>query len=90
MTSKKWNCNEFVESTNTSNKSEYVCYCNFVTEDDIVEAMKKGAKTVQDVIILTGAMKNSNCPVNNPKGVCCYPDIVATYNKHIKLINEEI
>lgn len=86
MTKNKWNCNEFVESTNESNIGEYVCYCDLVIEDDIVEAMKNGAKTVKEVIDFTGAMKNSNCAVNNPKGVCCYSDIVAVYNKHINLI----
>jgi hypothetical protein len=27
-------------------------------------------------------MKNSNCAVNNPKGTCCYPDIVYVFNNH--------
>lgn len=52
-----------------------------------MKAIENGAKSVKDVIDLTGAMKNSNCAVNNPKGICCYSDIVAVYNKHIKLIN---
>ncbi len=61
---------------------EYVCYCNHVTEQDIVDAIQKGASTVKEVIEATGAMKNSNCAVNNPKGVCCYSDIVYVFNKH--------
>lgn len=61
---------------------EYVCYCNHVTEQDIVNAMKTGAVTVKDVIKITGAMRNSNCAVNNPKGICCYSDIVYIFNKH--------
>lgn len=71
---------------NNSNKGEvvigeYVCYCNHVTEDDIKDAMAKGAKSVEEVIKNTGAMKNSNCAVNNPKGTCCYSDIVYVFNK---------
>ncbi|ULO02102.1 hypothetical protein AVANS_1492 [Campylobacter sp. RM5004] len=62
---------------------EYVCYCNKVTEDDIKSVIKKGAKTIQEVIKITQAMKNSNCVVNNPKGTCCYPDIVYVFNKSI-------
>lgn len=61
---------------------EYVCYCNHVTEQDIIEAIANGSSTVKDVIDKTGAMKNSNCVVNNPKGVCCYSDIVYVFNKH--------
>ncbi|WMJ77149.1 MULTISPECIES: (2Fe-2S)-binding protein [unclassified Sedimentibacter] len=61
---------------------EYVCYCNHVTEQDIIVAIENGALTVKDVIEATGAMKNSNCAVNNPKGVCCYSDIVYVFNKH--------
>ncbi|MGL5652199.1 MAG: (2Fe-2S)-binding protein [Paraclostridium sp.] len=61
---------------------EYVCYCNHVTEGDIQDAIAQGAKTVQEVIKITGAMKNSNCAVNNPKGTCCYSDIVYVFNKY--------
>lgn len=61
---------------------EYVCYCNHVTENDIKDSILKGAITVQEVIKATGAMKNSNCAVNNPKGSCCYPDIVYVFNKY--------
>lgn len=63
---------------------EYVCYCNHVTENDIKDAILKGAKTVQEVIQATGAMKNSNCAVNNPKGTCCHSDIVYVFNKYKK------
>ena len=61
---------------------EYVCYCNHVKEEDIVKAMQQGADTVEKVIQTTGAMKNSNCAINNPKGTCCYSDIVYVFNKH--------
>lgn len=60
---------------------EYVCYCNHVTERDIEEAIIAGAQSVEDVIKITGAMQNSNCAANNPKGTCCYPDIVCVFNR---------
>lgn len=60
----------------------YICYCSKVTEQDIVSAViDRGAKTIEEVIEITGAMKNSNCLVNNPKGVCCYADIADIFNK---------
>ena len=61
---------------------KYVCYCNHVTEKDIIKSIENGAKSVEDVIKITGAMKNSNCAVNNPKGTCCYSDIVNVFNKY--------
>lgn len=61
---------------------DYICYCNHVTEQDIINAIKNGASTIEAVIEITGAMKNSNCAVNNPKGLCCYSDIVNVFNKH--------
>ena len=61
---------------------EYVCYCNHVTEQDIIDAMDNGADTIEKVIEVTGAMKNSNCKVNNPKGTCCHRDIMDVINKN--------
>lgn len=64
---------------------EYICYCNKVSEEDIIKAiLEKGAKSVDEVIRLTGAMVNSNCKLNNPKGICCYPDIVRVFNENKK------
>lgn len=60
----------------------YVCYCNYVTENDIKNSIKEGAQSVEEVIKNTGAMKISNCAVNNPKGTCCYLDIVHVFNKY--------
>lgn len=73
----------FVKNENTGVLQAYICYCNHVTKDDIIHAIRvKGAKTVDEVIKLTGAMQHSNCVVNNPKGVCCYPDILETFNHY--------
>lgn len=63
---------------------EYICYCNHVKEEDIVKAIEQGADTVESVIQFKGAMKNSNCVVNNPKDTCCYSDIVYVFNKYRK------
>lgn len=65
-------------------RGEYVCYCNKVTEAQIREAMEAGAVSVEQVIRITGAMVNSNCRVNNPKGSCCYPDILRVFQKYKK------
>jgi NAD(P)H-nitrite reductase large subunit len=54
--------------TNKRESGEYVCYCSKVTEKMIEEAIRDGADSPEKVIEATGAMKNSNCEVNNPKG----------------------
>lgn len=56
-------------------KPKYVCYCSKVTEEDVIKAVVKGARDVNAVVELTGAMKNSNCLKNNPTGKCCHNQI---------------
>ena len=77
----KESCCSCSEQVNNVVIGEYVCYCNHVSEQDIINAIENGADTVESVIKVTGAMKNSNCAVNNPKGTCCYSDIVYVFNK---------
>ena len=48
-------------------KPTYVCYCDKVTEQDIEAAVLQGARTVKQVIQMTGAMSHCNCAVENPK-----------------------
>ncbi|WP_416337025.1 Csac_0668 family 2Fe-2S cluster-binding (seleno)protein [Desulfitobacterium sp.] len=65
---------------------KYACYCSKVTEDKVIEAVvKHGAKTVQEVNTITGAMKNSNCKENNPLGVCCHKIIQEAIEKGLKM-----
>ncbi|ABR50082.1 hypothetical protein Amet_4000 [Alkaliphilus metalliredigens QYMF] len=55
---------------------KYACYCSGVTEDQIIEAVVKyGVKTVKEVNMITGAMKNSNCKEKNPLGICCHKTV---------------
>ncbi|MBK5211806.1 MAG: (2Fe-2S)-binding protein [Coriobacteriia bacterium] len=64
---------------------KYACYCSKVTEDQVIEAVvKQGAKTVQEVNVITGAMKDSNCKENNPLGVCCHTIIQDAIDKGLK------
>lgn len=50
----------------------YACYCNKVTIEQVRDAvMKEGARSVNDVTRLTGAMRNCDCLHNNPLGKCC-------------------
>lgn len=53
---------------------KYICYCNHVTEEQIVNAIiHEGARNMKDIIRITGAMKNADCQVKNPLNKCCGP-----------------
>ncbi|WP_291405969.1 (2Fe-2S)-binding protein [Acidaminobacter sp.] len=61
---------------------KYACYCSRVTLEDVIRAVvDQGANSVKEVNQLTGAMKNANCKLNNPLGVCCQPVIQETINQ---------
>ena len=61
---------------------KYACYCSKTTEEEVIRAViKHNAKTVEDVIKITGAMANDNCIKNNPRGVCCHNIIQEAINK---------
>lgn len=61
---------------------KYICYCNKVTEEQIVDAVvSRNARNMKDIIELTGAMKNGKCELNNPAGKCCGPVIKQTIEK---------
>ncbi len=63
---------------------KYICYCNHVTEEQIINAVvNHGAKDMKDIIRLTGAMKNGQCEIKNPLGKCCGPIIEETIKKGI-------
>lgn len=65
---------------------KYICYCNQVTEQQIIsEVINSGAKDMKDIIRLTGAMKNGACEINNPLGKCCGSVIQETIRKASKL-----
>lgn len=65
---------------------KYICYCNQVTEEQIINAvLNDGAKDLKDIIRLTGAMKNGNCKVNNPLSKCCGPNIQEVINKTLNI-----
>ncbi|MBM7583110.1 bacterioferritin-associated ferredoxin [Caldicoprobacter guelmensis] len=65
---------------------KYACYCSKVTEEQVIDAViRHGAKTVEDVVEITGAMKNSCCIKNNPWGKCCHRIIQDAINKGLSM-----
>lgn len=56
-----------------------LCYCKHVTVEDVIEAIKNGAKGVEEVEKLTGMGNGGFCTVTNPTGRCCkqfYEDLI--------------
>ncbi|EHM10808.1 NAD(P)H-nitrite reductase [Thermanaerovibrio velox DSM 12556] len=52
-----------------------VCWCSNVTEGDIIRAVEKGARTLEDVKAMTGACTLMRCKELHPEGRCCSKDI---------------
>ena len=55
---------------------EYICYCDRVTEEDIIRAMENGARSLKEIKAATGAMSHCDCANKNPKGTWCSADIM--------------
>ncbi|MBE8540357.1 (2Fe-2S)-binding protein [Geoglobus acetivorans] len=58
-----------------------LCYCKQVTEEDVIEAINKGARSVEEVEKMTGIGNGGHCLITNPSGRCCKPN-------YTKFINE--
>jgi NAD(P)H-nitrite reductase large subunit len=65
-------------------QNEIVCYCSKVTKQQILEAIKGGAKTLQDIRNVTNACTMGNCQELNPKKRCCSGDITQILNENTK------
>ncbi len=65
-----------------------LCYCKQVTEEDVVEAIKKGARSVKEVEEITGIGNGGHCIVTNPSGRCCRPFYVKFIEGLLERIEE--
>lgn len=64
---------------------KYICYCNKVTEEMILDAIhNKGASSIKEICDITGAMEKCNCIKNNPMGKCCSPNIKTILDNELK------
>ncbi len=65
---------------------KYACYCSKITEEQVIDAvLKDGAKSIKDIINITGAMKTAQCRKNNPLGKCCHNIIQEAIDKGISM-----
>jgi len=60
----------------TNADPKYICYCSKVTEIEVINAiLDENARSVKDVVNITGAMGYSDCLRNHPTGKCCSTEI---------------
>jgi len=52
-----------------------ICYCKQVSQKQIEEAIKLGARTLADIQEGTGACTGNQCKELNPSGKCCSGNI---------------
>ena len=55
---------------------QIVCYCSNVTRQEIIQAIGRGARTLEDVRAATKACTVGRCKELSPRGRCCSPDIL--------------
>lgn len=64
------------EIGDTQRFDQMVCYCVGIAESRIVEAVRAGACSLDEIRKQTGACTGGRCIELNPKGRCCSADIV--------------
>lgn len=65
-----------------SNK-DIICYCSNVTNGKIVEAIKNGAKTLDDIRKMTKACTVGRCKKLSPRKQCCSPEILKILKEYM-------
>jgi bacterioferritin-associated ferredoxin len=63
-------------------QDEIICYCSNVTERQITDAIKKGARTLHDIRKMTNACTLGKCRELSPKKRCCSGEIIRILNEH--------
>ena len=57
-------------------KDKIICYCLNVSEQEIIDAIRDGAKSLKDIQKATKACTGNQCKEMNPSGKCCSADIL--------------
>ena len=65
----------FTENVLEAPDDELVCWCAGVSAGGIRDAVKNGARTLEDIREATGACSKGDCKNTNPRGRCCSVEI---------------
>jgi SAM-dependent methyltransferase len=64
-------------------ESPVVCWCGRVTEKTVIKAIMDGNTTLEQLRQATGVCPDDkNCAHNNPKNLCCVPDVMALVKQY--------
>jgi len=72
--------NIYTENILEAPLDELVCWCNSVSKRSIMDAIRSGARNMDDIRRMTGACTQGRCRELSPRGRCC--------SKEIKLLLE--
>ncbi len=59
-----------------------ICYCSNLSRGEIIEAVRRGKKTIPDIRNYTGKQNTGQCLTKNPIGSCCHNAIQDLINKY--------
>jgi hypothetical protein len=62
--------------SSAEDENKIICYCSNVSKNEILNAIKNGAKTLDDIRKVTNACTISKCKEMNPNKRCCSGDIL--------------
>lgn len=60
----------------TAPSSQIVCYCLNITKGEIVNSIRSGCTTLDQIKESTKACTGKRCKELNPSGKCCSGDII--------------
>ncbi len=70
--------------------SKYACYCNNITEEQVIETvLKKGLENMKEIIVSINGKVKSQCKVKNPMGKCCTQAFSEAIKKGMRMRNKE-
>lgn len=61
-----------------------ICYCSVLTRGEIINAVKNGCKTIDEVQKYTGKNITGKCREENPLGKCCRNVFLKTMEENSK------
>ena len=63
-----------------------LCYCKQVTEENVIGAVRKGAKSIEEVEEMTDIGNGGHCIITNPSGKCCRPFYIEFIKRTLKSV----
>lgn len=66
-----------------------ICYCSNLTEEEILNAVKNGCQTIDDVQKYTNKNITGKCQTENPLGKCCRNVFLKTIDDAEKYIDND-